>query len=105
MEKRLIKGKVTVSFEEQELALSMLQEVAYDNGFFNRFIPESYDAKWINAVGPFAKAFFDANTEMLDDDVIEEICSGEESEVNEKYGNLKGFKNLHDSLNNYFNNH
>lgn len=102
---RLIQGKVTVSLEEQVIALSLLQEIAFDNGFFNRWSPEKYDAKWINKIGPISKVFFDANPELLTDNNIEEICCGEESEVNERYGDLVGFKELHESLNDYFNNH
>lgn len=101
----MIKGKVTVSLEEQELAVSLLKEIAYDNGFFNRWEPERYDAKWINKVGPLAKAFFDANPERLTDDDIEEICAGEESEIDEKYGKLIGFTELDAALDDYFDNH
>lgn len=104
-EKRLIKGKVHVSLEEQELAISLLQAIAYDNGFFTRWFPEQYAAKWINKVGPIAKCFYDANPELLTDADIEEICSGEETEVTTKYSNLLGFKELHEALNDYFNNH
>ena len=39
-----IKGKVTVTPEEQELALSYMRPIAFDNGFFNRWNPESYGA-------------------------------------------------------------
>ncbi|KAA0126422.1 hypothetical protein FY557_17380 [Chryseobacterium sp. SN22] len=82
-----------------------MKEIAYDNGFINRWELERYDAKWINKIGPLAKAFFDANPERLTDDDIEEICAGEQGEVDETYGNLHGFKELLESLNDYFNNH
>lgn len=100
-----IKGKIEVSEEEKELAISLLKEIAYDNGFFNRYFPETYQAKWINLIGPKAKHFFDSNLDLLNDEVVEDICAGEQGEVDEKYGELEGYRELKESLDNYFNNH
>ena len=100
-----IKGKVTVTPEEQELALSLMEEIAYDNGFFNRWNPEKYDAKWVNKIGPIAKNFFDKNPGILNNCNIEEICCSEHSEIQNQYGHLEGFKQLHEALNDYFDNH
>lgn len=87
------------------IAVKLMHEIAFDNGFFNRWIPEEYDQKWIDKITPIALNFFAKNPTILTDEHIENICAGEDSEVEKAYGALEGFKELDAVLDEYFNEH
>lgn len=86
-----------------EIARSVMQEIMYDNGMVDRWHPEKYPKKYVNAIAASAGVFFDAHPGLLTDEDIELICCGEESEVKEKYSGYQEYKQMSIDLNKYFN--
>lgn len=84
------------------IAMQLMKEIQYDNGWVDRNNPESYPNKWIDKISPYAQVFFSANPNLLTNDDIENICCGELGENQELYGNLVGYKELDQVLNKYF---
>ena len=86
-----------------EIARSMMKEIMYDIGMVDRWHPEKYPKKYVNAIAASAGVFFDAHPEILTDDDIYNICCGFVEENQEKYGELPEYKQLDIDLNRYFN--
>lgn len=91
-----------------ELAHSFMKEIMYDNGMVDRFHPEVYPEVHVKNIALAIGEFLESNELMYDeltsDNTINFISTGEETEVQTKYGALEGFAKLHTALNNYFDN-
>lgn len=86
------------------LAREFMKAIQYDNNMVDRWNPERYPTNWVNRIGNAAELFFDKNPDVkLCDETIDEISTGEEGEILEKYGKMEGFADLHKVLNRYFN--
>lgn len=100
-----VKGEVTVDQEAREMALVLMREIAYDNGFFHRGCPEQYKASFVNKIGKVAQQFYGANPDLLNDEDVELLCTGEHGEKEDRYNGLEFYKELDLALNDYFDNH
>lgn len=92
--------------EYELVAREMMEHIAYDNGFVNRVDgPMAYPKRHLNRITKAAKAFFEANPEMLTNENVEWICSGlneKEEQFEDMHGHLAGFAELDKALDNYF---
>lgn len=88
-----------------EIAKKLMLEILYDNGYIDRWHTEKsqFSEDWQNKIAPIAGKFFELNPSILTDENIENICCGFVEENEELYGNLEGYKELSDILNEYFN--
>lgn len=87
-----------------DFAKEFMKSIQYHNGMVSRVEEETYPKHWVNAIAMEVAAFMQQNSEFeLDEDVIDEICEGETTEVQEKYGSLEGFTGLYNMLSQYFN--
>lgn len=85
------------------VARLMMEAMQYDNGMCDRYNRETYPDKWVELIRQAAEKFFQSNPELLNEETIEEIgTGGEESEMEEKYGHLEGWKELNRVLGHYF---
>lgn len=85
------------------VARLMMEAMQYENGMCNRYERETYSDKWVALISEAAKKFFQLNPSLLTEDNIDEIGrGGEETEMEEKYGCLEGWKELNRVLNHYF---
>lgn len=96
----------TLNPQHEIIARRLIQNILYDNGMVNRWEPESqksYPKSHVRKISIVAGIFFDSHPELLTDDDLSNICCGEETENESKYGVYPEYKALNDSLNNYFN--
>lgn len=85
------------------VARLMMEAIQYDNGMCNRYEREKYPAKWVELIKQSAEKFFTANPQYLNEKDIERIgLGGEESEAEEEFGHLEGYRELNRVLNHYF---
>ena len=92
--------------EFQVIAKEFMKEIQYDNGCVNRQQKEHYPKLYFNRITIKVKYFVLANNGFeFTNEVIAEICTGEVSEVQNKYMKYTGFESLYNSLNDYFNNY
>jgi predicted transcriptional regulator len=85
------------------IAKALMKSIQYDNGMVDRWNPERYPTNWVNRIGNAAELFFDKNPAVkLCDETIDEISTGEDGELTEKYGQLEGYKELNTVLNRFF---
>lgn len=95
--------EITFTFEDCKIiAEQIMENIAYDNGTVDRWHPMTYPSKWLNNIAKKSFIFFNENPQLMNDEDIEEICNGEETEVQNKYSNLKGWDELNKVLNEYF---
>ncbi len=85
-----------------DFAKHLMKEIMYCSGRV-MLTGEVYEDEYVNLIAPKAEYFFECNPELYNDDDIMTICDGEDTEVQEKYGNLEGYKELHEVLDKYFN--
>ena len=85
-----------------EVAKQIMELIQLDNGY-GHFEGISYPKKWIKKISKAASVFFEKNPELLNDDVIDIICTGGE-EDNEKFIDMVGYNELNKILNDYFDN-
>lgn len=89
-----------------EIAISLMRELLYENGCINKLEPDSilrYPQDHVERIAVASAEFFDSNPDLLTDEVINDIVSGEQSENEAKYGNLNGYYKLMYSLELFFN--
>jgi len=89
-----------------DMARRLIKEISYANGAVDRFNPEGdhlYPGEHVRKIAVTAGVFFGKYPDLWTDDDIENITDGEISEVELLYGDKEYFKQLHDSLNDYFN--
>lgn len=90
-----------------QIAIQMMVNIVYDNGMVHRFDPEhssTYPLKHVREIALTAGIYFDAHPELLTDEDLEQICCGEESEVQDKFGIHPEYQPMSDALNNFFDN-
>jgi len=85
------------------IAKQLILEIMYDNGMVYRGKKEDYPKKYLDLISESAGIFFDKNPDFLTNEDIIQICCGEVSENEIKYGKLDGYKELLEALNKYFN--
>ena len=85
-----------------EISKEIMLNIACSNGWVNRFEPVKFNKKWIDKIALKAGVFFDRYPNLLNDDVLSEMCDGEIGEVEEKFGSLDGFKELREIIGKYF---
>lgn len=85
------------------IAKELMREIMYDNGMVNRWNPEVYPKKCVDSISVAAGIFFEKNPDVLTNEHINNICCGEYTENQEKYGILEGYSELDEALNKYFN--
>lgn len=85
-----------------DTATKLMRNILYDNGMVNRLEPEFIDPVWVEKISPIAERFFLIHPNLLTDDVLDEIATGEVDEIQRKYGSLTGFADLDNVLNEYF---
>ena len=90
-----------------EIANSLMKEIMYSNGMVDRWRPEPkpYPKKWVNKIAPIAGKFFDLYPDLLTDENISEMSDGDVDDNEKKYGGCKGWKELNEVLNDFFNNY
>lgn len=88
---------------KEEIAKKLMDNIAYDNGAVDHWHPMKYPEKWKKKIGDAAEPFFKAHPQYLNDDDMEDMCNGEYSEIQEKFGKFGDYKPLDDVLNEYFN--
>ena len=86
----------------RDIAIKLMESIMYDNGWVNRLEPERFSPPWIKKIVAVAGPFFDRNPELVTDDILDEMGSGDYDEKQEKYGHLEGFAELDEVLNEYF---
>ena len=86
-----------------EIAKFIMETIQYDNGTVNRNEQEKFPRHWLIRLAQSAGFFFHNNPVLLDEDVIEDICTGEETEIITKYGYCNGFNEMNDDIAMYFN--
>lgn len=83
----------------------LMKEIQYDNGAVNIYRSEEYPVEWVNKIRIAVLKFNIRNpTFKFTEEVINDICTGGEDEVIDKYGHLEEYDNLSKVLNEYFNN-
>lgn len=87
----------------REMAKELMSTIAHCNGAVDRWHPMKYPEKYVKLIAPACKKFFDNNPELWNDNGILNICDGEIEENKKLYGNLVGYKELDEVLNEYFN--
>jgi hypothetical protein len=85
-----------------EIANEIMLNIACSNGWVNRWEPVKFNKRWVDKIALKAGIFFDKYPDLLNDDNLMEICDGEVSEVEEKFGLLDGFKELNEIIGKYF---
>jgi len=85
------------------IARRLMKEIMYDSGMVMN-TGEVYPEKHVMAIAMAAQPFFDKYPLLMNDEDMEQICSGEYGENQEKYGKLDGYRELDKALNAYFNN-
>jgi hypothetical protein len=85
-----------------EIAKTLMSTIAHCNGAVNRWNPMSYNKKHLKIISEKAMIFFNANPNILTNDHILNICDGFEGENKELYGNLEGWTELNNALDEYF---
>lgn len=89
----------------EEIARTMMSLIAQDNGANNsaelKSEREKQPLKHVMKITSACRIFF-SDESLISDDIIENICCGEQSEVNEIYGSINGFKELQEAINKYF---
>jgi hypothetical protein len=97
----------TEMFDSEIIARKMMKSIQYDNGAVTRFTPEIYPQKWVTEIRIAVMRMVLLNSELefesFTDEIIDDICCGEEGETQEKYGKLLGYDKLSVVLNDYFN--
>jgi hypothetical protein len=87
-----------------KIAEEFMKAIQYDAGAINYQEEEKYPEQWLKAIAFDVCNLMLLNPDLdLDEDTIDDIVEGEETEVQEKYGSLEGFKVLHDTISAYFN--
>ena len=86
----------------EEIALNIMKNVAYDNGWVNRWQPWKVNRYWLKKNAKFAGSFFDANPSLLTNEYLDLMCCGEESEVLDTFGHIHGYEKLSSAINGYF---
>lgn len=89
-----------------QIAIQMMVNIVYDNGMVNRFDPErtsTYPTKYVRDIAINSGKYFDAHPQLLTDENLNDICCGEETELEEKFGIHPEYKQMSDSLNHFFN--
>jgi hypothetical protein len=85
----------------------MMVNIVYDNGMVNRLDPEranTYPINHLRAIAISAGKYFDSHPELLTNENLDEICCGEESEAQTKFGFHPEYQAMSDALNNFFDN-
>lgn len=90
--------------DNQEKGKRLMKEIMYANGCVDRWNPETYPEEHVEAISKVANTFFMLHPELYNDDDILNICDGCLDENLSMYGHLKGYKELDEALNNYFEN-
>lgn len=91
--------------EEDEyivIARRLMKEIQYCNGMVNRWEAEKYPEHHVQTIAAAARPFFEAHPEFMNDEDIQQICDGEYSENQARYGIYPEYKALDKSLNNFF---
>lgn len=85
------------------IACLLMKNVMYDNGMVNRWEPEKYPLAVVQRIAAPAKAFFAVHPDLLTVEHLDQIATGFEEDIAERYGKLPGFVELHNALNDWFN--
>lgn len=89
-----------------QIAIQMMVNIIYDNGMVNRFNPEhisTYPTKHVREIARTAGIYFEAHPDLLTDDDLNNICCGEYTENQEKYGIHPEYEAMDNALNSFFN--
>lgn len=92
------------NLNKEEKARRLMKEIMYANGCVNRWNPETYPEEHVEVISKVANTFFGLHPELYNNDDILNICDGCLDENTMMYGHLKGYKELNDALNDYFEN-
>lgn len=85
------------------IAKRLMDEIAHCNGMVNRWEPMVYPEEHVKKITPLANTFFNHHPHLYNDNDILNICDGEYNENQELYGDLEGYENLSQALNDFFN--
>ena len=85
-------------------AKSFIEEIQYDNGIIDRYKDVVYPKEWVDKIAKVAKVFFVANPDKFTEEDIETIACGCSDDNKFVYGELAGYNDLIDTLNEYFEN-
>ena len=83
-------------------AKSFIEEIQYDNGIIDRYTDVVYPKEWVDKIAKVAKTFFVANPDRFTEEDIETIACGCSDDNELVYGELAGYNDLIDTLNEYF---
>lgn len=87
----------------REIAAKLMKTIMYDNGVVNRLHPEVYSLKHVEIIANEVEKCLAANENLeFDEEVIECLCTGEDSEMQALVDSYDSLKPLHDALNNFF---
>jgi len=92
-----------IQLESIAIAKKMAFILLHDNGMTSRFDSNEYGEHFlclINAIDDFTKK----NGNLLDENTIDDICIGDQSQVMDKYGDMSGFIALNSCLESFINN-
>lgn len=98
--------EVITDNDYQIVARKMMEILLYDNGGININEPDNlkrYPIFIFDDITVACKIFFGTHPELLTDENLEEICTGEFSKIQNKYSQYSGFKKLDTSLGEFFN--
>lgn len=100
--KKYRKFKILPSCED--IAIKLMKTIMYDNGVVNRLHPEVYNLKHVSIIAKEVEKCLAVNKNLeFDDEVIECLCTGEDSEMQALVDSYDSLKPLHDALSDFFN--
>lgn len=93
-----------ITTEHREIAAKLMSAIMYDNGCVNVFEPEKYSLEYVERIALCVAEALEANENLeFDEEVIECMASGEQSEMQALIDNYETFESLNKALSDYFN--
>ena len=89
----------------ETIARKIMKDIVYDNGFVDRWHPETpemYPDEWVNKIKEASKIFFSKNINYLTVKDIEAIAIGCYDENIEEYGRFSEYEQLERTINEYY---
>lgn len=89
----------------ETIARKIMKDIVYDNGFVDRWHPETdalYPDEWVEKLKEASKIFFGKHTDYLTIKDIESIAIGCYDENVEEYGRFPEYEQLERTINEYY---
>jgi hypothetical protein len=94
----LFKSPETVNTVQEEIAKCFMDFAAESR--YNRYV-DDYPRRYLDWITLTAGCFFEKHPDLLTDEVIQLIATGEASKKIEQYGHIREFYPLNEALENY----